>query len=57
MGIKEGASCDEHWVLYVSDKSPNCTSETNVTLYVDWNLNKNVKQTKNLKLNGIKICQ
>ena len=25
----------EHWVLYVSDKSLNCTPETNITLYVN----------------------
>ena len=34
MGIKEG-TCVEHWVLYVSDKSLNSTSENNITLYVD----------------------
>ena len=33
MGIKEG-TCDEHWVLYVSDESLNSTPETNTTLYV-----------------------
>ena len=31
MGIKEG-TCDEHWVLYVSDESLNFTPETNITL-------------------------
>ena len=29
MGIKEG-TCDEHWVLYVSDESLNSNSETNM---------------------------
>ena len=32
MGIKEG-TCDEHWVLYVSDGSLNSISETNFTIY------------------------
>ena len=31
MSIKEG-TCDEHWVLYVSDESLNPTPETNITL-------------------------
>lgn len=34
MGIKEG-SCDEHFVLYVSDKSLDSTPETNSTLDVN----------------------
>ena len=34
MGIKEG-TCDEQWVLYVSDESQNPTFETNITLYVN----------------------
>ena len=34
VGIKEG-TCDEHWVLYVSDESLNFTPETNITLYAD----------------------
>ena len=34
MGIKEG-TCDEHWVLYVSDESLNSTPETNIILYVN----------------------
>ena len=34
MGIKEG-TCDEHWMLYVSDDSPNSTLETNTTLYAN----------------------
>ena len=31
--IKEG-TCDEHWVLYVSDESLNSTPETNIALSV-----------------------
>ena len=31
MGINEG-TCDEHWVLYVSDESLNSTSETNIAM-------------------------
>ena len=31
---KEGI-CDEHWVLYISDKSLNSTSETNISLYIN----------------------
>ena len=53
MGIKEG-TCDEHWVLYISDKLLKCTPETNTTLYVNYihfmstnqNLNKHLKQIK-----------
>ena len=33
MSIKKG-TCDERWVLYVSDESLNSTPETNITLYV-----------------------
>ena len=29
MGIKACSCYDEHWVLYVSVESLNCTSETN----------------------------
>ena len=32
MGAKE-STCDEHWVLYVSDESLNSTPETNVNIY------------------------
>ena len=35
MGIKEGTWCDEHWVLYTTDKLLNTTSETNDILYID----------------------
>ena len=38
MVIKEGTSYEEHWLLYVSDESLNSTSETNIVVYVDWNL-------------------
>ena len=34
MGIKKGI-CDEHGMLYVSDKSLNSTPETNIALYVN----------------------
>ena len=37
MGIKEG-TCDEHWVLHLSGESLNSTPETNIILYVNWNL-------------------
>ena len=33
MGIKEG-TCDEHWVLHVSDESLNSIPEINIALYV-----------------------
>ena len=35
MGIKMG-TCDEHWVLHVSDESLNSTPEINITLYVNY---------------------
>ena len=34
MSIKEG-TCDEHWVLCASDKSPDSALEINITLYVN----------------------
>ena len=34
-GIKEAICYNEHWVLYVSGKSLNTTSESNITLYVN----------------------
>ena len=34
MGIKEG-TCDEHWVLYMSDESLASTPQTNLALYVN----------------------
>ena len=33
MGIKERSCWDEHWMLYVSDESPNSTPEIIITLY------------------------
>ena len=36
MSIKEGTCCDEHWVLYISDKSLNSTPETDIALYVNY---------------------
>ena len=30
MGAKEGACCDEHWVLNVSDEPLSSTPETNI---------------------------
>ena len=47
-GIEEG-TCDKHCVLYVSHESLNSTPDTNITLYVNWNLSKNLKE-KNLDL-------
>ena len=36
--------CNDHWMLYGSIQSLNCTPETNIALYVtNWNLNKNLK--------------
>ena len=40
MGIKED-TCDEHWVLYVSEESLNSTPETNIALYVNHMFNLN----------------
>lgn len=34
MGMKEGTSCDEAWLMYVSDQSLNFTLETNIIQYV-----------------------
>ena len=56
MGIKEG-TCDEHWVLYVSDESPNSTPEINIALYVDQNLNKNLKKKKKKTLPYLSTSQ
>ena len=35
MGIKEG-TCDEHWVLHISNESLNYTREANLTLRVKY---------------------
>ena len=34
MGIKE-CTCDEHWVLHVSDESLNSTPGNNIIIYVN----------------------
>ena len=34
MGVKEG-TCDEYFMLYISDESLNSISEINTTLYVN----------------------
>lgn len=34
MGIKAG-TCDEHWMLYVTDESLNSITETNIALNAD----------------------
>jgi len=50
LGIKE-CTCDEHRVLYVSDESLNTMPKTNITLYVNWNLNKDLEGKKYKDLN------
>ena len=35
ISIEEGTCWDEHWVLYVSDKSRESTPKTKSTLYVN----------------------
>ena len=35
MGSKEGTYCMVHWVLYTTNQSSNCTSETRDVLYGD----------------------
>lgn len=51
MGREQG-TCDAFCVLYVTDESLNSASETNMTLYVNWNVNKNLKhkQSKTLSV-------
>ena len=39
IGIKE-YTYDEHWVIYGNVELLYCTLETNITLHVNWNLNK-----------------
>lgn len=34
MGIKDRTS-HEHWVSHISDESPNSTTETNFTIYIN----------------------
>ena len=43
MGTKDG-TCDEHWVLYEIFELLCYALETNIILYVNWNLNKNLKK-------------
>ena len=50
-GIKE-CTYQEHWVLYRSIESLYCTPETNITPYVNWNLNTNLKKIS-LKVNSL----
>ena len=41
-------------MLYVSEESLSCTPETNTTLYVNWNLNKNLEEKiQYFKLNRV----
>ena len=40
---------DEHRVLYISDESLNSTPETNIALYINYNLNKNLKNKLKIK--------
>ena len=44
MSIKE-ATCVDHWVLYVSDESLNCSTET-ILHFMLTNLNLNTKFKK-----------
>lgn len=49
MGIKEGVYCDEHWVLYVNEESPNFTPKNNIALsvhYLKFKLKKGKKERK-----------
>ena len=48
MGIKEG-TCDEHWVLYVSNESLNSTPEPNIALYVNYNFKKSQYKPTTIK--------
>ena len=49
MGIKEGTSWEEHWVLGVSDESLNSTPETiSHDMSTNLNLNKYILNGKNL---------
>ena len=59
MGIAGYTCCVEHCMLYGSVESLNSTPETNITLSVNWNVNKNKqkeaywKKTKHTKKNII----
>lgn len=41
VGDGNDTCCHEQWVFYKSVESLYCIPETNITLYVNWNLNKN----------------
>ena len=47
MDIEEG-TCDEHWVLYITDESLNHIPETNIE-FTKWNLKNSLEE------NGINI--
>ena len=46
-------TCGEPGALHVNDESPNCTPQTNITLYVNRNLNKNLKKGEKKRFTGI----
>ena len=49
MALKEGISCDERWVLHVSDESLNSIPETILhCMLTNQNLNKNLKMKKKM---------
>lgn len=48
MGIKERACRDEHPASYGSVESLYRTPETDVTLCVNWNSNRNLKKRENI---------
>ena len=54
MGIKDSTWLDKHWVLHVSDESPNST-ETSITLHVN-SVELKQKLKTNKKSNTFTIC-
>ena len=52
MGIKE-CTCDESWMLRVSDQSLNSTPEMNTALYGNQNFNKNLKHLKYKEIKSV----
>ena len=44
--MKEGMYYDEHWMLYVSDKSLKSNPEINIRLHANYNLNINLEEKK-----------